>query len=78
MQMKFLALQETNTNYKKGEISIQTDPVKSAHEENSAKVKDFDLDQLAAWMEEKYALLKPILDANNERGTFSDYEVRWD
>jgi hypothetical protein len=35
---------ETNTNYKKGEISIQTDPVKSAHEENSAKVKDFDLD----------------------------------
>ena len=69
---------ETNTNYKKGEISIQTDPVKSAHEENSAKVKDLDLDQLAAWMEEKYTLLKPILDANNERGTFSDYEVRWD
>jgi hypothetical protein len=52
--------------------------VKSAHEDNSVKVKDVDFDKLAAWMEEKYMLLKPILDANNERGTFSDYEVRWD
>lgn len=69
---------ETNTSYKKGEISIQTDPVKRTQEDNSVKVKDVDLEKLAAWMEEKYMLLKPILDANNERGTFSDYEVRWD
>jgi hypothetical protein len=37
-----------------------------------------DFDRLASWLDQKYPMLKRILDANNENGTFANYEVRWD
>lgn len=35
-------------------------------------------EKLASWLDEKYPIIKRIIDANNEKGTFADYEVRWD
>lgn len=37
-----------------------------------------DWDKLAAWLDKKYPIVKQILDANNQKGTFANYEVRWD
>ena len=37
-----------------------------------------DWEKLAAWINKKYPMVKQILDANNEKGTFANYEVRWD
>lgn len=36
------------------------------------------MDRLGAWMESKYPMVKKFLDANNEKGTFANYEVIWD
>jgi hypothetical protein len=41
-------------------------------------VDQVDWEKLAAWLDKKYPMVKQILDANNERGTFANYEVKWD
>ena len=33
---------------------------------------------MAEWLDDTYPIIKKMIDANNERGTFANYEVRWD
>jgi len=46
----------------------------------SSKIKSGEVnwDELAAWLDSKYPIIKQMIDANNERGTFENYEVMWD
>ena len=81
----FFADAQTSTKSKKSEMAIQTESTKGAQLLDfgvDGTVQDsagpVDWDRLAAFMESKYPMIKAILDANNERGTFANYEVIWD
>jgi hypothetical protein len=86
----FYADAEVNTKTKKSDFSAQVDLLEGAqihveHGEDEvyqrpskSKASEVNWDKLAEWLEMKYPLIKQMIDANNERGTFANYEVRWD
>ena len=81
----FYADATINTKSANREIAIQTESSKNAQLadfRNNGSTEDaagpIDWDRLAAWMDSKYPMIKAMLDANNERGTFANYEVIWD
>lgn len=49
-----------------------------ARSRKTSKPGEVDWDRLAEWLDETYPKIKQMIDANNERGTFANYEVHWD